>query len=145
MPHHRHRPGARRAEPALTDHGHLVAPRGRGGEHRLAGGRSALPEGFSAAADGWGSHRGNPGDESTGNESIGGSTADGAHGDGPGGRRGDPARPVVQLSGSAYFPPLLWVYTDFHCTLACDYCPVASSPHAAPRAMLTGQVPRACR
>jgi hypothetical protein len=52
-----------------------------------AGGRSALPEGFSAAAGGWGSHRGNPGDESTGNESTGGSTADGAHGDGPGGRQ----------------------------------------------------------
>lgn len=27
----------------------------------------------------------------------------------------------------------LWVYTNFHCNLACDYCCVESSPTAAPR------------
>ncbi len=27
----------------------------------------------------------------------------------------------------------LWIYTNFHCNLACDYCCVLSSPRAAPR------------
>ncbi len=42
-------------------------------------------------------------------------------------------RPVMPLFGSALFPPRLWVYTNFHCNLACDYCSVASSPQARPR------------
>jgi pyruvate-formate lyase-activating enzyme len=29
----------------------------------------------------------------------------------------------------------LWVYTNFHCNLACDYCCVRSSPKAEPRAL----------
>ncbi|MDA8314663.1 MAG: radical SAM protein [Actinomycetota bacterium] len=41
--------------------------------------------------------------------------------------------PVVPLFGSAYFPRRLWVYTNFHCNLACDYCAVSSSPRALPR------------
>jgi predicted phosphodiesterase/pyruvate-formate lyase-activating enzyme len=41
--------------------------------------------------------------------------------------------PVVPLFGSAYFPRRLWVYTNFHCNLACDYCAVDSSPRALPR------------
>ena len=41
--------------------------------------------------------------------------------------------PVVPLFGSAYFPRRLWVYTNFHCNLACDYCAVGSSPRALPR------------
>ena len=41
------------------------------------------------------------------------------------------ARPVVSLFGTALFPPRLWVYTNFHCNLACDYCVVASSPARA--------------
>ncbi|MCU0310118.1 MAG: radical SAM protein [Acidimicrobiales bacterium] len=32
----------------------------------------------------------------------------------------------------------LWVYTNFHCNLACDYCCVASSPRAAPRTVGVG-------
>jgi MoaA/NifB/PqqE/SkfB family radical SAM enzyme len=42
-------------------------------------------------------------------------------------------RPVVPLFGSPYFPSRLWIYTNFHCNLACDYCAVASSPKAAAR------------
>ena len=41
--------------------------------------------------------------------------------------------PVVPLFGTAYFPRRLWVYTNFHCNLACDYCAVGSSPRALPR------------
>jgi len=40
----------------------------------------------------------------------------------------DDGRPVVSLFGTALFPPRLWVYSNFHCNLACDYCVVASSP-----------------
>lgn len=45
----------------------------------------------------------------------------------------DDGRPVVPLFGTALFPPRLWVYTNFHCNLSCDYCVVASSPGARPR------------
>jgi MoaA/NifB/PqqE/SkfB family radical SAM enzyme len=42
-------------------------------------------------------------------------------------------RPVVSLFGTALFPPRLWVYSNFHCNLACGYCVVASSPAARTR------------
>ena len=42
-------------------------------------------------------------------------------------------RPVVPLLGTPYLPPRLWLYTNFHCNLACDYCAVASSPTARRR------------
>jgi pyruvate-formate lyase-activating enzyme/diadenosine tetraphosphatase ApaH/serine/threonine PP2A family protein phosphatase len=45
----------------------------------------------------------------------------------------DDGRPVVSLFGTALFPPRLWVYSNFHCNLACDYCVVASSPGARRR------------
>jgi len=45
----------------------------------------------------------------------------------------DDGRPVMSLFGSALFPPRLWVYSNFHCNLACDYCVVASSPRARRR------------
>jgi len=45
----------------------------------------------------------------------------------------DDGRPVVGLFGTPLFPPRLWVYTNFHCNLACDYCVVASSPTARRR------------
>ena len=48
-------------------------------------------------------------------------------------RRPDDGRPVVSLFGTALFPARLWIYTNFHCNLACDYCVVASSPRARPR------------
>lgn len=47
----------------------------------------------------------------------------------------DDDRPVMPLFGSALFPPRLWVYTNFHCNLACAYCSVASSPRARPRSL----------
>jgi pyruvate-formate lyase-activating enzyme/diadenosine tetraphosphatase ApaH/serine/threonine PP2A family protein phosphatase len=47
----------------------------------------------------------------------------------------DDGRPVVELFGTAAFPPRLWVYTNFHCNLACDYCVVASSPRARRRSL----------
>jgi predicted phosphodiesterase/pyruvate-formate lyase-activating enzyme len=70
--------------------------------------RSTLPTGFRPAGDGWGAARAEPADDT---------------------------RPVVPLFGSDYFPPRLWIYTNFHCNLACDYCAVASSPKADPRTM----------
>ncbi|MEA2412523.1 MAG: hypothetical protein QOC77_3084, partial [Thermoleophilaceae bacterium] len=45
------------------------------------------------------------------------------------------ARPVVSLFGSAVFPPRLWIYSNFHCNLACSYCAVASSPTARRRSI----------
>jgi len=80
--------------------------------------RSALPESFRPAAGGWGAAEGSD-----------------VAGPGDGGAR----RPVIPLFGSAYFPPRLWVYTNFHCNLACDYCAVASSPKAAARTMPASQ------
>ncbi|MDQ2761677.1 MAG: radical SAM protein [Actinomycetota bacterium] len=47
----------------------------------------------------------------------------------------DDERPVIELFGSAAFPPRLWLYTNFHCNLACDYCVVASSPRASRRSL----------
>jgi len=49
-------------------------------------------------------------------------------------REGD-GRPVMPLFGSRDFPPRLWIYTNFHCNLACDYCAVASSPQARRRSL----------
>jgi MoaA/NifB/PqqE/SkfB family radical SAM enzyme len=34
------------------------------------------------------------------------------------------------MFGTEVFPPRLWVYSNFHCNLACGYCVVASSPQA---------------
>ncbi len=45
----------------------------------------------------------------------------------------DDGLPVIPLFGSALFPSRLWLYTNFHCNLACDYCAVASSPRARRR------------
>jgi hypothetical protein len=42
-------------------------------------------------------------------------------------------RPVVGLFGTAWFPSRLWIYTNFHCNLACHSCVVASSPRARRR------------
>ncbi len=48
-------------------------------------------------------------------------------------------RPVVSLFGTPLFPPRLWVYSNFHCNLACDYCVVASSPGARRRQLSAGR------
>lgn len=47
----------------------------------------------------------------------------------------DDALPVSPLFGSELFPPRLWLYSNFHCNLACDYCAVASSPTARRRSL----------
>jgi predicted phosphodiesterase len=47
----------------------------------------------------------------------------------------DDGVPVLPLFGSALFPPRLWIYTNFHCNLACSYCSVASSPQARRRSL----------
>jgi predicted phosphodiesterase/pyruvate-formate lyase-activating enzyme len=73
--------------------------------------RDAMPSGFAAGSVGW---------------------ADAPADDG-----GD--RPVVPLFGSAVFPPRLWVYSNFHCNLACSYCAVASSPSARRRSLGLGR------
>ncbi|MFE1734499.1 radical SAM protein [Streptomyces bacillaris] len=87
----------------------ILPPRERSrGRYHLY--RSTLPAGFRPADDGWG--------ETT-----------------PQAFQGD--RPVVPLFGTPYFPSRLWIYTNFHCNLACDYCAVASSPKAAPRTLTT--------
>ena len=46
---------------------------------------------------------------------------------------GDDGLPVMSLFGSPVFPPRLWIYSNFHCNLACGYCVVASSPRARRR------------
>jgi predicted phosphodiesterase/pyruvate-formate lyase-activating enzyme len=48
-------------------------------------------------------------------------------------------RPVCELFATPAFPARLWVYTNFHCNLACDYCVVASSPRADPRSIGLGR------
>lgn len=70
--------------------------------------RSTLPSGFTPAEDGWGP-----------------SAAGALEGE----------RPVVPLFGTPFFPSRLWLYTNFHCNLACDYCAVASSPRATARTL----------
>ncbi|HEX5496466.1 MAG TPA: radical SAM protein [Mycobacteriales bacterium] len=77
--------------------------------------RGTLPTGFTPAGGGWdGPDPGPP-------------------------PRGD-QRPVVPLFGTPYFPSRLWIYTNFHCNLACDYCAVASTPAAAPRRLSAATV-----
>jgi pyruvate-formate lyase-activating enzyme/diadenosine tetraphosphatase ApaH/serine/threonine PP2A family protein phosphatase len=49
-------------------------------------------------------------------------------------------RPVTALFGTALFPPRLWIYTNFHCNLACDYCVVASAPTARHRTLSAARV-----
>jgi predicted phosphodiesterase len=88
----------------------IVPPRERSrGRFQLY--RSALPTGFGSEAVSWA-------DEPQ--SAAGGATT-------PSGR------PVVELFGSALFPPRLWLYTNFHCNLHCWYCSVASQPRARPR------------
>jgi pyruvate-formate lyase-activating enzyme/diadenosine tetraphosphatase ApaH/serine/threonine PP2A family protein phosphatase len=67
--------------------------------------RESMPSGFAVDGAGWADEAGAP----------------------------DDGRPVVSLFGTALFPPRLWVYSNFHCNLACDYCVVASSPSARRR------------
>lgn len=47
--------------------------------------------------------------------------------------RGRAADPIESLPVDRRPGHRLWIYTNFHCNLACDYCCVQSSPRAAPR------------
>lgn len=47
--------------------------------------------------------------------------------------RGRATDPIEALSADRRPGFRLWVYTNFHCNLACDYCCVESSPTASPR------------
>ena len=93
----------------------VVPPRerARGAYHVY---REALPAGFAVDGAGWARA---PGSAPRAARRAGSPTDDG--------------RPVVSLFGTALFPPRLWVYSNFHCNLACDYCVVASSPSARKR------------
>jgi MoaA/NifB/PqqE/SkfB family radical SAM enzyme len=44
-------------------------------------------------------------------------------------------RAADPLFGTPRFPARLWIYTNFNCNLACDYCVVASSPRARARTL----------
>lgn len=48
-------------------------------------------------------------------------------------RRGRTPDPALTLGADRMPGARLWIYTNFHCNLACDYCCVASSPRAAKR------------
>ncbi len=48
-------------------------------------------------------------------------------------RRGRPPDPVATVGADRMPGARLWLYTNFHCNLACDYCCVASSPKAPKR------------
>jgi len=41
--------------------------------------------------------------------------------------------PVISMFATEVFPARLWIYSNFHCNLACGYCVVASSPQARKR------------
>jgi pyruvate-formate lyase-activating enzyme len=47
--------------------------------------------------------------------------------------RGRASDPIEALRPDRRPGHRLWVYTNFNCNLACDYCCVSSSPRAAPR------------
>src|SRR5690606_30020319 len=51
--------------------------------------------------------------------------------------RGRITDPIASLPEDRRPGHRLWVYTNFHCNLSCDYCCVRSSPTAAPRIITT--------
>jgi radical SAM family protein/4Fe-4S single cluster protein len=60
-------------------------------------------------------------------------------------RRGHPPDPADVLGADRLPGMRLWLYTNFHCNLACDYCCVASSPHAAHRELGAQRIARLVR
>jgi pyruvate-formate lyase-activating enzyme len=60
-------------------------------------------------------------------------------------RRGRPSDPVAALPAQRRPGARLWIYTNFHCNLACDYCCVRSSPQTDPRALDAATVARLVR
>ena len=57
-------------------------------------------------------------------------------------RRGRSPDPLASLSPERLPGTRLWMYTNFDCNLACDYCCVRSSPQTARRALGVDQVRR---
>lgn len=55
-------------------------------------------------------------------------------------RRGRAPDPLLELPSSARPGSRLWIYTNFDCNLACDYCCVRSSPQTPRRALSLEQV-----
>jgi Radical SAM superfamily/4Fe-4S single cluster domain len=60
-------------------------------------------------------------------------------------RRGHPPEPADVLGADRLPGVRLWLYTNFHCNLACDYCCVASSPRAAHRELGADRIARLVR
>lgn len=57
-------------------------------------------------------------------------------------RRGRPLDPLAVLGPDRMPGARLWMYTNFHCNLACDYCCVASSPQAPRRELGVDRIAR---
>jgi pyruvate-formate lyase-activating enzyme len=57
-------------------------------------------------------------------------------------RRGRPPDPAADLGRDRMPGARLWLYTNFHCNLACDYCCVASSPQAPRRELGSERIAR---
>lgn len=57
-------------------------------------------------------------------------------------RRGRPVRAIDSLAPERRPGVRLWMYTNFHCNLACSYCCVRSSPAASPRRLGSARVAR---
>ena len=60
-------------------------------------------------------------------------------------RRGQPPDPADILGADRLPGVRLWLYTNFHCNLACDYCCVASSPQAPRRELGADRIRRLVR
>lgn len=60
-------------------------------------------------------------------------------------RRGRPPDPLAVLGAERMPGARLWMYTNFHCNLACDYCCVASSPQAPRRELGADRIARLAR
>jgi pyruvate-formate lyase-activating enzyme len=59
-------------------------------------------------------------------------------------RRGRAADPVLALPSDRRPGARLWLYTNFDCNLACDYCCVRSSPRAPRRELGLERIRRIC-
>ena len=57
-------------------------------------------------------------------------------------RRGRPPDPLAVLGADRMPGARLWLYTNFHCNLACDYCCVASSPQTPRRELGADRIAR---
>src|SRR5262245_50661615 len=60
-------------------------------------------------------------------------------------RRGRAPDPGEVLGADRLPGARLWLYTNFHCNLACDYCCVSSSPRAPHRELGAARIARLVR